>query len=46
MPLNALDPRTALIVIDLQKGTVDWRFIHPIGEIVGRPLMEERGVAS
>ena len=36
MPLTALDPRTALIVIDLQKGIVDGRFIHPIGAIVGR----------
>ena len=36
MPLTALDPTTALIVIDLQKGIVDGRFIHPIGEIIGR----------
>lgn len=36
MPLTALDPGTALIVIDLQKGVVDGHFIHPIGEIVDR----------
>jgi nicotinamidase-related amidase len=36
MPLTALDRSTALIVIDLQKGIVDGRFIHPIGEIVER----------
>jgi nicotinamidase-related amidase len=36
MPLTALDPRTALIVIDLQKGIVDGHFIHPIGEIIDR----------
>ena len=36
MPLTALDPTTALIVIDLQKGIVEGRFIHPIGEIIGR----------
>ena len=36
MPLTALDPTTALIVIDLQKGIVDGPFIHPIGEIIHR----------
>jgi nicotinamidase-related amidase len=36
MPLTALDPTTALIVIDLQKGIVDGHFIHPIGEIIDR----------
>jgi nicotinamidase-related amidase len=36
MPLTALDPNTALIVIDLQKGIVKGDFIHPIGEIVDR----------
>ena len=34
MPLTVLDPRTALIVIDLQKGTIHEHFIHPIGEIL------------
>jgi nicotinamidase-related amidase len=36
MPLTALDPNTALIVIDLQKGIVSGNFIHPIGEIMER----------
>ncbi len=36
MPLTALDARTALIVIDLQKGIVDGTFIHPIDEIIDR----------
>jgi nicotinamidase-related amidase len=36
MPLTALDSITALIVIDLQKGTVDHPLIHPLGEIIGR----------
>jgi nicotinamidase-related amidase len=36
MPLTALDPHTALIVIDLQKGIVNGNFIHPIREIFDR----------
>jgi len=36
MPLTLLDPNTALIVIDLQKGIVSGNFIHPIADIVGR----------
>ena len=36
MPLTALDPVTALIVIDLQKSIVNGNFIHPINDIVGR----------
>lgn len=36
MPLTILDPNTALIVIDLQKGIVDGSFIHPIGDIINR----------
>jgi nicotinamidase-related amidase len=36
MPLTALDPMTALIVIDLQKGTVDHPLIHPLAEIIDR----------
>jgi nicotinamidase-related amidase len=36
MPLTALDPNTALIVIDLQKGIVGANFIHPIGDIIDR----------
>jgi nicotinamidase-related amidase len=36
MPLTTLDPNTALIVIDLQKGIVKGNFVHPIGEIIDR----------
>lgn len=36
MPLTALDPITALIVIDLQKGTVDHPLIHSLGEVIDR----------
>jgi nicotinamidase-related amidase len=36
MPLTTLDPNTALIVIDLQKGLVNGSFIHPIGEVIDR----------
>ena len=34
--LTTLDPSTALIVIDLQKGIVNGDFIHPIGDIIDR----------
>lgn len=36
MPLTQLDPRAALIVIDLQKGIVGLPAARPAGEIVGR----------
>ena len=36
MALTILDPSTALIVIDLQKGLMTGDFIHPIGEIIHR----------
>jgi len=36
MPLTALDPVAALIVIDLQKGIVGLPLIHPAAEIVDR----------
>ena len=36
MPLTTLDPHTALIVIDLQRGIVGGDFIQPITEIVSR----------
>ena len=36
MPLTTLDPSTALVVIDLQKGLVNGSFIHPIGEVIDR----------
>ena len=36
MALTMLDPDTALIVIDLQKGIAGYPLIHPLGEVVGR----------
>jgi len=36
MAVTALDPNTALIVVDLQKGIVGFSFIHPIDGIVSR----------
>ena len=34
MAVTALDPKTALIVVDLQKGIVAYPTAHPIGEVV------------
>jgi nicotinamidase-related amidase len=42
MPLTILDPNTALIVIDLQKGIVNGNFIHPIGEVIDRTRSANR----
>ena len=36
MPLSILDPNAALIVVDLQKGIVSGKFIHPIGEVISK----------
>ncbi|HEX4321935.1 MAG TPA: isochorismatase family cysteine hydrolase [Acidobacteriaceae bacterium] len=36
MPLTQLDPVSALIVIDLQKGIVGLPAAHPIADVVGR----------
>ena len=36
MPLTVLDANTALIVVDLQKGIVDGKFIHPVGDVIDR----------
>lgn len=36
MALTTLDPNTALIVVDLQKGLVGAPFIHPIDKVVER----------
>ncbi len=36
MPLTTLDPQTALIIVDLQKGIVGFPFIHPIDDVVKR----------
>ncbi len=34
MTVDTLDPRTALVLIDLQKGIVALPTAHPVGEIV------------
>jgi nicotinamidase-related amidase len=36
MPVTALDPRAALVVIDLQKGVLGMSLAHPAGGIVER----------
>jgi nicotinamidase-related amidase len=36
MPLSAIDPNAALVVIDLQRGVVDAPTVHPTGDIVER----------
>ncbi|HSS85925.1 MAG TPA: isochorismatase family protein, partial [Reyranella sp.] len=36
MALTTLDPSTALIVVDLQKGLTGLPVIHPLGDILGR----------
>jgi nicotinamidase-related amidase len=35
MPVTALDPTTALIVVDLQAGLAGLPTVHPFGEVVG-----------
>ncbi len=36
MPLSTLDPTTALIVVDLQKGILNQPFVHPIVGVIER----------
>lgn len=36
MALTTLDPNTALLVVDLQKGIIASPFIHPVSEVVER----------
>jgi nicotinamidase-related amidase len=36
MPVTTLDRKTALIVVDLQKGLIDSPFIHPIAAVIER----------
>jgi nicotinamidase-related amidase len=36
MPVTTLDPKTALIVVDLQKGIINSPFIHPIAGVIER----------
>ncbi len=34
MPLTTLDPKTALIVVDLQKGIINSPVVHPIADVI------------
>lgn len=36
MAVTRLDPKTALVVIDLQKGLISYPTIHPVSEMVAR----------
>jgi nicotinamidase-related amidase len=36
MPVSTIDPRVALIVIDLQKGVLELPTVHPVDDIVKR----------
>ena len=36
MSLTALDPNTALIVVDLQQGIIGSPFIHPIADAIAQ----------
>ena len=49
MALTTLDPNTALIIVDLQKGIVGSPFVHPVGGVVDRSrslldALRERGL--
>lgn len=39
MPVTTLDPNTALVVIDLQKGLANYPTVHPVPEVVGRAAL-------
>jgi len=41
MPVAMLDPKTALIVVDLQKGIINSPFIHPIAGVIERSMSLE-----
>ena len=36
MPISSIDPATALIVIDLQKGLADHMFVPPLAGVIAR----------
>jgi nicotinamidase-related amidase len=36
VPITTLDPKTALIVVDLQKGIINLPFIHPVAGVIER----------
>jgi nicotinamidase-related amidase len=38
MPITALDPNTALVVIDLQRGIVGLPTVHPMADVLGNAV--------
>ena len=46
MPLTILDPQTALIVVDLQKGLRDIPSLHPIAGVIDRSCQLYRGLSQ
>jgi nicotinamidase-related amidase len=42
MALTTLDPKTALVVIDLQNGIVSVPMSHPLDDVVKRPAANHR----
>ncbi|WP_372346688.1 isochorismatase family cysteine hydrolase [Streptomyces sp. KL116D] len=36
MPVTAIDPRTALVVVDLQQGIVELPLAHPVDQVLAR----------
>ena len=46
MPLTTLDPKTALIVVDLQKGILHFPTVHPLPEVLDRARALARAFRS
>ncbi len=42
MPISALDPKSALLVIDLQKGIVSMPVAHPMDPVIERACAPRR----
>ena len=36
MPVTALDPKSALVVIDMQKGIIGFRTVHPASDVLAK----------
>jgi nicotinamidase-related amidase len=46
MPITELDPTTALVVIDLQTGTLSNPMVHPIADVIGNTVQLLAGFRS
>jgi nicotinamidase-related amidase len=46
MPLTSLDPVTALVVIDLQRGVVGLPTAHPVQQVVANAALRRRRVTQ